>query len=586
MPDTHDDNEPVGRLPKGDNSTNRRNLSEISHLFLSDLRKLNGNTPPTRRPPGQHAADDFRGDQTIDLTADEFDGETDAAAPTVRAVIAAHPDDAIRHAADYAAGVGGGESVGLVIVGANGVRLACVAADFDGDYSGPMPLSDPLRFGAALKEMRSDVHRWLVVLPEPRLPQARRLLANVADWTLLTGGDHDGVVAGYRALKGVSDLKMVRRPTVTLALHDAPDAEAARRHANKLVGVCGQFLDLKIIPPADADGAVYEVAGDSNYRELVVAEWPTPAAAAEAWDVLAAAFPPAPNPDADDEADMFQPFSPQPADFDESAPDAAPQGASAAPLPFLPDSAIPPLARPMPERDAPLPAADAWVLPERHRPAVEQARVDAEDQARRLADKIRVPRLSRPADGDLYAPAPPRREVAGSVGPKFYEVPAAPQSPVVPTPVPVPEENAMPKPLPADDDVIDLPPDGNVAGVVVGRLGLAATPVSVPGLSGSRLCVGRDGAITLVTAAASGLTDLGQIGRSMTWAVENRQLLGMALSQYRLDATADVRLHLLVGHADARADALRPLLGTGRVTVQTYRKLTWGGRIGVLLEAA
>ncbi len=72
----------------------------------------------------------------------------------------------------------------------------------------------------------------------------------------------------------------------------------------------------------------------------------------------------------------------------------------------------------------------------------------------------------------------------------------------------------------------------------------------------------------------------------MTWATENRRLLRMALAQYRLDESADVSLHLLVSRADANADALRPLLSTGRVSVQTYRRLTWGGRSGVLLEAA
>ena len=67
---------------------------------------------------------------------------------------------------------------------------------------------------------------------------------------------------------------------------------------------------------------------------------------------------------------------------------------------------------------------------------------------------------------------------------------------------------------------------------------------------------------------------------------ENRRLLRMALSQYRLDESAEVLLHLLVSRADANADALRPLMSTGRVTVQAYRRLTWGGRAGLLLEAA
>ena len=136
------------------------------------------------------------------------------------------------------------------------------------------------------------------------------------------------------------------------------------------------------------------------------------------------------------------------------------------------------------------------------------------------------------------------------------------------------------------EEVIELHTGETVAEVVLARLNLATTPVCPPMLPGAKLCVARDGALTLVAAAAPGLNDLPTIGRAMTWAVENRNLLKMALTQYRVSETADVQLHLLVSRADAGADALRPLLSTGRVTVQTYRRLTWAGRCGVLLEAA
>ena len=620
--DAYDDREPVGRVRR-DESTNRRNLSEISHLFLSDLRRSQGQgrTPPKRLPPGRHR-EDFCGDETVDLTPDEFAGRTAGAsdAGVVSAVVVAR-GDAVAAAADYAAGVGDGRPVGLVIVDADGVRLGCVNGDVDEQHVGPITMNDPLRVGAALKEMRSDVHRWLVVVGDSRLPHARRLLAGIGRWTLITTGDHDGVVAGYRTLKGLSDLRLpdVAGPAIALALHDAPDAAEARRHARKLVGVCRQFLDLSLLPPDDAaadDSAVFHLAEPTRYREVLVAAWPTPAAAAEGWDVLTAAL-----------TSPRRPVQPSPAepDFNQSSAEhrmstqnsadhrptndsadyerlfGAAGGASAQPAPFLPDSVIPPIARPMPRRDdAPPPtfssSADSWVMPAGHREAMERN----EAEARKLAASIRVPHLSRPSDADLYEPAPPTRPAtAGKVGPRFYETPAVDptDSPIPFAPTAMPDQTAPANVFPSasvdhppagtsSDEVIDLPADGAIAGVVVERLGLAATPVAVPGLPNSRLCVSRDGALTVVTAAAPGLSDLGQIGRSLAWAAENRQLLGMALSQYRLDAGAEVRLHLLVGHADARAGALRPLLGTGRVSVQTYRKLTWGGRIGVLLEAA
>ena len=45
-------------------------------------------------------------------------------------------------------------------------------------------------------------------------------------------------------------------------------------------------------------------------------------------------------------------------------------------------------------------------------------------------------------------------------------------------------------------------------------------------------------------------------------------------------------LRLLVDHTDLSADSLQPVLHSGHVTVQSYRKLRWGGRTGLLLDAA
>ncbi len=67
---------------------------------------------------------------------------------------------------------------------------------------------------------------------------------------------------------------------------------------------------------------------------------------------------------------------------------------------------------------------------------------------------------------------------------------------------------------------------------------------------------------------------------------ENRPLLGMALPQFAIDAAAAPRLRLVVDRADAGADLLLPMSENANVTVQTYRKLRWGGRVGLLLEAA
>ncbi|HSI32720.1 MAG TPA: hypothetical protein VK986_03940, partial [Tepidisphaeraceae bacterium] len=67
---------------------------------------------------------------------------------------------------------------------------------------------------------------------------------------------------------------------------------------------------------------------------------------------------------------------------------------------------------------------------------------------------------------------------------------------------------------------------------------------------------------------------------------ENRGLIAMAMPQLAIDAHRHPRLRLLVDHADASAEALAPMLESGMVSVQAYRKLRWGGRVGLLVEAA
>ena len=591
--DDERDDEPVGRVSRDERSSNRRNLSEISHLFLSDLRRLNGDgrAPPKRLPPGHRDLPaDPRDAETIDLTPEEFDDPRVRGVPTppaVAALVAADPRLAHQRAVDYAAALAHEQPVGLAFIEDGALRIACVAADA-ADQADPLELTDPAQLAAALDEAKTDIGRWLLVFPEPRLAHAGRLLTGLDDWTLLTTADHDGVVAGYRTLKALCDLDLPEGgPRITLALHGEEDAATARRHAAKLVGVCRQFLNLSLDLPADAPppaAGTLRPAAAAACRDLIVARWPDADAAARGWDVVANAFAnafAAPLP-ADLTPDWSETMPPKP--NDDFVQDVAPRGASATPAPFLPDSAIPPLARPVPagaRRDAAHDAAaDAWVLSQRQLDEASKAAAELEDAARRLAERVRVPHLSRPADADLYGEATPPKPA-----PVAASVPAAaPLQAAAPAPAAV--VSLPDRPASDCEEVFDLPSDGDIAGAVVARLGLAATPVNVPSSPATRLCVSREGALTLVAAAAPGLSDLGGIGRSLAWAADNRELLGMALSQYRLDATADVRLHLLVAGADASAEAIRPLLGSARVTVQRYRRLTWAGRSGVLLEAA
>ena len=56
--------------------------------------------------------------------------------------------------------------------------------------------------------------------------------------------------------------------------------------------------------------------------------------------------------------------------------------------------------------------------------------------------------------------------------------------------------------------------------------------------------------------------------------------------QLAIDPNQSPRLRLLVDQSDLSAEALQPVLQSDHVTVQSYRKLRWGQKLGVFLEAA
>ena len=111
-------------------------------------------------------------------------------------------------------------------------------------------------------------------------------------------------------------------------------------------------------------------------------------------------------------------------------------------------------------------------------------------------------------------------------------------------------------------------------------------PVRAPMCSEVRVAVSRDRGIVLFAVAREGLGDLRSIGHAFRWVSENRTLLGMALPQFAIDTNQSPRLRLLVDQSDMAADLLQPVLQSEYVTVQSYRKLRWGGRTGLLLDAA
>ena len=146
----------------------------------------------------------------------------------------------------------------------------------------------------------------------------------------------------------------------------------------------------------------------------------------------------------------------------------------------------------------------------------------------------------------------------------------------------------------ADDDcnVADLPngevTEMAVVSAVIGqaRAGLIECPIHPPMCPQATLAVSRDRRLVLLAVARKGLGELRAIAQAYRWVIENRPLLSMALPQFSIDTHALPSLQLIVDHADSQADLLLPMNENSNISVQTYRKLKWAGRTGLLLEAA
>ena len=557
-----------------DETPKKRPLSEIGHLFLSNVRDLhnNGQGRPRRTPPSgpqqppqtpaeptpsDHAEPPggrpFRTDFSIDLTPEEFaevfagqqpmaaddhaaDGsDLPARVPQVTALIATHlngkQSDRCREFARHLAAREG--RVGLMELDASEFRLTCYEGRPAPAALTPEPPAeeccDPRQMAEAIEELNCDVDRWLLLLPNPRLPEARALLRLVDHWVVLSTCDHDGVVGSYRTLKGLSDL---HRPKLSLALLDTGDDQDVVRVYRKLSGVCEQFLDWKL--DLETEPAVRK-----NYRvaeHLVLVHRPHR-----------------------DKAQLANPVQwPVVADFLARAKAAAERQQQDA--------------LEAQKAAAELPGPEAGTAP-----------------SRELVGELVIPLAARPSK-------PVERESATRE--KEMPVPETTQPESVAPPQPSAPVSAPPAPpmtiAPADtaEHVIDLPnpdasPDSILSAVLRGgSTDFVECPVRPPMCVESRLAVSRERGVVLFAVARQGLSDLRAIGRAYQWLIENRSLIGMAVPQFAIDPAQAPRLRLLVDHGDLSAEVLQPMLQSGHVTVQSYRKLRWGGRTGLLLEAA
>jgi hypothetical protein len=503
-----------------------KTLSEISHLFLSSVRErqMQGAPRPVRTPPGQqqpdgHGSAPAHADLDIDLTPEEFaqvlgvpepaPGAEESHVPAA-ALLAGHLGASqLDRARDYAAyHASGGARVGLIEIDASEFRLWLFEPSNRLNESDPVQATsdslDARRMTEALHELAHDVDQWFVLLPATRGNEARALLRDLDRWVLLASRDHDGIVAGYRTLKGLSESHERNEsagralPRLSLAVLDARDPAEASRVFSKLAAVCQQFLHW----PVEAEPLVTRATGVAEHLVLACRATRDKAqlAAAPQWQVV-------------------QNF-----------------------LKHL---------RTMPREDA---------------PAERTVSMDSLDS---------VPST---------APTPDVRSVAQSFVSRqsSSNLDAGAERGAAPDP-------AMGRGDPGD--VIDLPsgdtdPASIVRAVLRGGADMIECPIRPPMCPHASLAVSRERRLVLVGVARQGLSDLRAIGQAYRWLIENRPLISLAVPQFAIDAHQLPRLHLLVDHADVTADVLQPMLQSANVTVHAYRKLRWGGKTGLLLEAA
>lgn len=538
-----------------DQQPKKKPLSEIGHLFLSDVRDrhLGGQPRPQRTPPGGQAPQGPAGARqqpqsqpartgvSVDLTAEEFAqafgvadaaGTSDGAAarrnPPITAIVGEHLNGKqfarVKEYARHLAARGG--RVGLIELDASEFRLMCFEP---GEQPGAAPVEqatecyDPRMMAEAIEEMNFDVDRWLLLVATPRVPEAQPLLALADHWVLLTTCDHDGVVASYRTLKGLSEL---HHPRLSLAVLDAASEAQSAQVYTKLSGVCQQFLN-RALEPEQPVRREYGVA-----EHLVMLCRPTR-----------------------DKAQLANP--PQWAIVEAFLAKAKAQHAA---------------------------AQGVHVSCNKETDGVDAPTAMSEPAQRELVGDVVVAASGGSTDPEVIV----SQQASVSI-----ETQTAAAAPVATAPV----VTQSPPATAADDgpsDVLDLPsadatPEQIVSAVLrQDGTSLLECPVRPPMCADARLAVTRDRGVVLLAVAGRGLNDLRSIGQAYRWLVENRSLIGMAVPQLAIDPAQAPRLRLLVDRRDANADVLQPMLGggDGHVTVQSYRRLKWGQKAGLLLEAA
>ena len=246
-----------------DQPKNPRSLSDISHLFLSSVRErqTGSSARPQRTPPPKS---DPRDTRDAELTPQEFQHVLNepqeqpselASVPPVRAVIASHLSsrqfDAVRSYARSLAS--SGRRIGLIWIDVSEFALLTYEPDErmqERNQESAGDCFDARIMREAIAELNCDLECWVLAVANPRVAEARALLKDVSRWVLLSGKDHDAVVACYRTLKGLADL---HRPRLSIAALDTSDPAESDQVFSKMASTCMQFLNwpLEAEPPVE-----------------------------------------------------------------------------------------------------------------------------------------------------------------------------------------------------------------------------------------------------------------------------------------------------------------------------------------------
>lgn len=490
-------------------------LSEISHLFLSAVRKNPGGVEPPKRIPPR------KGGPSVDLTPEEFGRVIEPPAedlPTVPSAIAlltAHfGARQMEIARQYANSLASKNiRVGLILIDSGEFFIQTFQGGAgDETHAPPLKTFDSRGIREAINELNCDLDQWIVVPLNPRLPESRRLLRLIPHWILASSADQDSLVAAYRSLKGVEEIGRPRLSIAPLTQDPAQSLAVFRR----LASVAGQFLhwtpEFETLPAPDLSikpCTLIEIASTSDKAA---------AASGAHWQIIEELL---------EQAKMSLPR------------------ASTIPAASTPETKT---------QDTESATASA--------PA-ENVSIAFEDSQEHEAPVMSFPKKKIPVKTTVSIPPLPPE------GPKLMITQDA--DPYL--------------------NVIDLPESPDASDAILEAVMAAnsnqwmACPIRPPFPAPARLAVSRDRRLVIVALASEGLDGLRSIGLALNWVVENKQLLAMALPQLSIDGGSPM-LTLLVDRADADAELLKPLFASTIVRIQTFQRLRWGGKTGILLEAA